>query len=541
MPPYDGYEWEQLPLSERARLVCEAWCLQGYGTPVAIHIFYLLKVLGYVALWFLFCGFTPGMGSLSTVSEWWATPIAFQKAILLTMTLEGLGVAGSSGPLTGKYLPPFGGFLYFLRPGTMKLSLVPSIPVLGGSKRTIIDCLLYAAIISLSFFALTSSAIPTWIFIALGALIPLMGLADKTVFLAFRSEHYWPTILCFAILDQWIGGAKAVQLAIWFWAGVSKLNHHFPTVVGVMTSNHPLIKSEWVRRKLYRDFPNDVRPSRATIWLAHIGTAIEFGVPLFLAFAVGGWPLAVGLTLMVMLHIFIFTNMPMAVPLEWNVMAVYGGFFLFYGHPEISFWEISSLPLALLLATTLVVVPLLGNLFPDRFSFLVSMRYYAGNWPYSIWLLKGDSRKKFDALKMSSPWVYDQLSPLYDPSDSRALVGKVMGFRMMHLQGRAITELIPKAVDRFEDYEYYDGELIGGLVLGWNFGDGHLHNERLLEQVQQECGFEEGELRCICVEAQPLGRSTMDYRIYDAETGLLDKGTLDVNEMRKRQPWEIPA
>jgi hypothetical protein len=50
----------------------------------------------------------------------------------------------------------------------------------------------------------------------------------------------------------------------------------------------------------------------------------------------------------------------------------------------------------------------------------------------------------------------------------------------MHLQGRALPVLLPKAVARVEDYEYVDGELVAGLALGWNFGDGHLHTEQLL-------------------------------------------------------------
>ncbi|MCA9530520.1 MAG: DUF3556 domain-containing protein [Myxococcales bacterium] len=540
LPGYDAFEWEKLPLPARARAVCEAWCRQGYGSPAALYVAYLLKVLAFVALWFFFCSFSPGLGSVSDFSRWWSDPIGFQKAVLLMTLLEGLGVAGSSGPLTGRYVPPFGGSLYFLRPGTQKLSLAPRSPLFGGTRRSIFDVVLYAVTVVTLVLALTSAVIPKAFFVALAVLIPLLGLADKTVFLAMRSEYYWPMILCFAALPSWIAGVKAVQLAVWFWAGVSKLNHHFPTVVAVMLSNHPLMRSRWLRRRLYVDFPKDVRPSKATTVVAHTGTAFELLIPLVLAFATGGWPLALGLTLMVMLHLFIFTAVPMAVPLEWNVVAVYGGFALFYAHPEVSFWQIAAWPVAAVLFVTLVVVPLVGNLFPERVSFLASMRYYAGNWPYNIWLFRGTSHEKLGALRGSSRWVYDQLERLYPPAVARALGSMVMGFRMMHLQGRALTELLPRAVDRLEDYQYVDGELIAGIVLGWNFGDGHLHNERLLGQVQAECGFEPGELRCVCVEAQPLGRSTMAYRIYDAATGLLEEGKLDVNAMRERQPWDAP-
>jgi hypothetical protein len=309
----------------------------------------------------------------------------------------------------------------------------------------------------------------------------------------------------------------------------------------VMTSNHPILQPKWLRKRVYADFPNDVRPAGPTTALAHFGTLLEMLVPVVLAFAVGGWPLAIGLAGMCGLHFFIFSNMPMAVPLEWNVMAVYGGFALFYVHPEVSFWEISSIPVALVLFASLVVVPLLGNLFPERFSFLVSMRYYAGNWPYSVWLFRGDSAKKMQALTMPAPWVYAQLEHLYTPHDARSIVSKVLGFRMMHLQGRALSELLPKTVDDLAAYDYYDGEIVCGLVLGWNFGDGHLSNERLLSIVQERCGFDEGELRVLCVEAQPMLKGTMAYRIYDAKRGLMEQGKVDVNAMRERQPWDAPA
>jgi hypothetical protein len=107
----------------------------------------------------------------------------------------------------------------------------------------------------------------------------------------------------------------------------------------------------------------------------------------------------------------------------------------------------------------------------------------------------------------------------------------------MHLHGRALQMLAPKAVDRIEDYEWVDGELVAGLALGWNFGDGHLHDEGLLRAVQAQCGFEDGELRCIFVEAQPLFGSSLTWRICDAKTGQRETGVIAVRDLRARQPW----
>ncbi|MBL8948931.1 MAG: DUF3556 domain-containing protein [Myxococcales bacterium] len=536
-PPYDPLEWIRKPFAERARMVCESWAMQGYGTPAYVYLVYLLKVGLYVGAWALFCGQSSALGGVSEIATWWLHPIAFTKAILWSATFELLGLGCGSGPLTGRYLPPVGGFLYFLRPGTTKLPMFERAPILGGMRRTWIDVGLYAATIGLLVRALLADDPgPT----ELGPIIAVMvvlGLADRTLFLAARGEHYWTTMLCMVFAGNWIAGAKAVQLALWFWAGVSKLNAHFPTVIAVMTSNSPFTRFAWLRRRMYRRYPDDLRPSALAGLMAHAGAGLEFGVPLVLAFATGGTPLVVGLVLMLMLHGYITSNVPMGVPIEWNVMVVYGGFALFWAHPEVSVLDLGNAPLGAFLVLALVAVPLVGNLWPHTVSFLLAMRYYAGNWAYSIWLFRGESYRKLDRLTKSSPWIYDQLAHVYDRRTSVGLVGKVLGFRLMHLHGRALPLLLPKAVERYEDYEHVDGEIAAGLVLGWNFGDGHLHDEALLRAVQAQCGFEPGELRCVMVEAQPLFGRTQRWRIVDAATGELESGALGVATLCAMQPW----
>jgi hypothetical protein len=536
-PPYDPLEWVTRPLAERGRMVCEAWALQGYGTPLFAYLFYLVKVVFYAGVWLGFCSLSPGLGGLSTIGDWWLDPLAFEKAILWSMLFEGLGLGCGSGPLTGRYFPPVGGFLHFLRPGTTKLPIFPRLPLLGGSRRTWLDAAMYLALVVLLVRALIAPDIDAGMLVPIAVLVPIIGLADRTVFLALRAEHYWTTTVVFAFAGNWIAGAQAVQLALWFWAGFSKLNHHFPTTVCVMTSNSPVTRFEWLRRRLYRRYPEDLRPSRLAVGMGHAGTALEMAVPLVFLFSPGGAWTLVGILLMLLLHGFITSNVPMGVPIEWNVVVVYGGFALFWAHPDVGVLDIGPPALAAFLAVMLVAVPLAGNLFPGRLSFLLAMRYYAGNWAYGVWLFRGESYRKLDRVVKSSAWVYDQLDRFYDRATSVGLVGRVMAFRLMHLHGRALPLLIPKAVERLEDYEYLDGEIVAGLVLGWNFGDGHLHSEQLLAAVQEQCGFEPGELRCIFVEAQPLGRKTMAYRIHDAATGLIERGEVEVSGCRARQPW----
>jgi hypothetical protein len=540
-PPYDPIAWSKLPLHERGRMVCEAWALQGYGTPLGVFLAYALKLALYVAGWVVACRFSPGLGDLSSIGTWWLAPVAFQKAIVWSLLFEVLGLGCGSGPLTGRYFPPVGGFLYFLRPGTTKLPLFPGLPLVGQRTRSIVDVLAYLGLVVAAVRLLLAPAPDVERFVPVLALLGFLAVTDKTVFLAARGEHYGVVLVCFAFAggtDAWIAGAKAVALALWFWAGVSKLNHHFPSVISVMTSNGPFTRFLWLRRRMYRRYPDDLRPSTLAIVMSHMGTAMEIGVPVAFMLTPLGTPPLVAILLMLALHGYITSNVPMGVPIEWNLVVAYSGFALFWAHPAVSLAAIGSPPLAVFLVVMLVVVPLLGNLLPARVSFLMAMRYYAGNWPFSIWLFRGESYRKLGALTTSSAWVMDQLDRFYDRPTGVGLVGKVMGFRLMHLHGRALPLLVPKAIARLEDHEWVDGELVAGLALGWNFGDGHLHHEQLLESLQAQCGWEEGELRCIFVEPQPLFGHSLAYRIVDAKTGRLEEGHLRVDELRTRQPWQ---
>ncbi len=537
-PPYDPIEWQGLPFARKARMVCRAWAVQGYGTPLGAFALHAFKVLGYIAAWVWFCSFTPGLGGWSDLPDWWLHPIAFQKAIVWSLMFEVIGLGCGSGPLTGRYFPPLGGALYFLRPGTTKAPLFAGAPIIGGLRRTWLEVGVYAALLGCLGWTLVHPAPGLAQFLPVIVLVAVLGVLDTTTFLAARGEHFWVMVVCFAFAGNWIAGAKVVALALWFWAGTSKLNHHFPAVVCVMTSNSPVTRIPWLRRLMYRDYPNDLNPSPLATRLAHAGTALELAVPIVLALGNGGTVTTVGLVLAIMLHGYITSNVPMGVPIEWNVVVLYGAFFLFGAHAQVSVFDVGSIPVAALLVLTTIAIPLLGNLYPARISFLLAMRYYAGNWPCSVWLFRrGAERRLETGLVRTSPWVYEQLDRFYDRPTSVGLVGKVVAFRLMHLHGRALPLLLPKAVDDPNEYEWLDGEMVAGMVLGWNFGDGHLHRESLLAAVQAQCGFEEGELRCIFLEAQPMLRGSLHWRVHDAKTGLIQQGHVSIAELRTLQPW----
>ena len=368
---------------------------------------------------------------------------------------------------------------------------------------------------------------------------------DKVPFLAARAEIYGTLALVFLFpLTNLVIGAQLVFFCIWWGAASSKLNRHFPFVVTVMISNTPWNKSRAFKRRLYRDHPSDLRPSRLGELDAHIGTAVEFTLPLILILTQGGLLGTLALAGMVLFHVHIFSTFPLAVPLEWNVFMIFGLFFLFGHYADVPWSSLDDPLLLAILALLCVGLPVLGNFRPDLVSFLPSMRYYAGNWATSQWLFRrggegGEGAEEVldREIVKAAPIVTRQLEKFYEPETIEVLVYKGLAFRSMHSHGRALNALSARAVDDLEAYDVREGELVAGVVLGYNFGDGHFHDQRLLAAVQERCRFGPGGLRVVTLESQPAHVQRQRYRIWDAAEGLIEEGWVDVRDMVVRQPW----
>ena len=537
----DPTEWSKKDFTERVRLGTNVYVLRGIGFPFPVYVFHAIKLSCFVLGWMLFCRFTPGLGTFSSFTSWIFEDVAFQKAFLWASLVEVLGMGCMSGPLGLRIWPPFTASLHFLRPGTTKLAPFPSLPIFGGTTRTWLDVVLYGALVLSLGRALVQPAITAGHLLPIVVLLPLCGLGDKTILLAARVEHHFAMIVCFLLAGNWIAACKWVQLAIWFWAGVSKLTSAFGYVVPIMTANNPLLKSAGLRRRLFVSYPDDLRPSRLAKAMAHAGTFLEFATPLTLLFVTQSGPLLwLGMFFALMLHGFILSNLPIAAVFEWNVLSVYTAFFLFVGHPDVSLFAVGSVPLTIYLVVALLVLPLLGNLVPSKVSFLVAMRYYAGNWAWNAWLFRNGSYRKLHALKRAAPLLREQQERFLPVEQAVQADSGLLAFRTLHLQGRILGLLLPKATDGhpFQEYTYVDGEAVAASVVGWNFGEGHLADERLMKLVQEQCNFDDGEVRAICVEAQPILGSTLHWRVVDAKRGVLAEGHAELSDLAKRKPWD---
>jgi len=542
LPPYDPSHLLAAPFPERVRLVCRSWAAQVAPTPLVVIAMYWAKyALLFVGGWAFFVSFSAGYPGFASPGAWAFTAVAFQKALLWAIFYELAGFGCGSGPMNGRFSPPLGGFLHFLRPGTTKLPLFPGIPVLGGIRRTGFDVALYAANQLFLLRALAAPSVGPELLLPSFVLIPLLGVTDKTLFLAARAEHYYVALVCMTVAAGdalWISACKVLWGAIWFWAATSKLNDHFPSVILVMMNNGPFFP-KWLKRRLFAAYPDDLRPSALAAAMARMGTLTEYMLPLVLLTSQSPLLTAAMLVVMACFHGFIALTNPSGMPIEWNILMIYGGVFLFGFHPEASPLAIAQLPwLVGFLFVCLVVVPCIGNFVPARVSFLLSMRYYAGNWAYNVWLVRKDALPRLAKLTKAAGTMREQLEKLLpDAATVEMALAFSLAHRFMHLEGRPLLEALPRAVDDIDAYEWIDGEVLGGMVLGWNFGDGHLNGLQLLRAVQAQCGFEPGELRVVSVESQPLFGRTMRWQIADAASGVLEEGETAIAPMRALQPW----
>ena len=208
LPNVDPDTFVQKPLMERMRILTADWAENGLGTPYVIHAMYVGKlVFFYAILGITVATATSGLPAFWHVTEWWNQPIVYEKAVLWTVLLETIGVAGSWGPLMGKIKPKTGGILFWARPGTVKEPPWKWVPLTKGDRRTWFDVGLYLALLVSLAVALfspgvhsdslskavpanTSGLVNPALLVAPIVLLVLIGLRDKVVFLGARGDMF---------------------------------------------------------------------------------------------------------------------------------------------------------------------------------------------------------------------------------------------------------------------------------------------------------------------------------------------------------------
>jgi Transmembrane protein of unknown function (DUF3556) len=559
-PPVDPATLTRTPYRERIQTLTQHWVDYGAGLPKFIMLLYVAKMALFALGGVLVSTFTSDLNPLHPAA-WWNEPIVYQKLVIWIVLVEVLGIGGAWGPLTGHFRPMTGGIRYWARPNTVRLPpWAERVPLTRGDTRTKLDVGLYLALLAALAVALalpgahdsslTDAVGPNKGLVSPASIIPIiallvvLGLRDKTIFLAARGEQWLPALVFFAFFPfvDMIVAAKLLIVLVWFAAGISKLNRHFETVIPPMVSNTPWLPFKGVKRKHYANFPDDLRPSKGAKRLSHIGGAIgELIPPWILLFSHNPTVTAIAAIFMMCYHVFITSTFPLAVPLEWNLMFIYIIAFLFLGYPAYDGYGLADMDPVLLALTVvgLLFFPILGELRPDRVSFLPSLRQYSGNWATSMWAFAPGAEAKLDEHSGAPvPVQKRQLSEMYDPGTADVMLHQYLCWRAMHSQGRGLNSVMLKQLGPDLDvYDLREGELMCSAVLGWNFGDGHLHGETLIRAIQRRCRFAPGEFIVVYAESEPLGNGRQEYWVMDAAVGVVERGSWAVKDAVGEQPW----
>jgi hypothetical protein len=544
-PPVDPATFTEMPYRERIKTLSRHWAEYGFGAPKITALIYVAKLLFFYVLGgVLVATLTSGLDPLHP-AVWWDDLVVYQKAVLWTVLLECLGVAGSWGPLAGHFKPMTGGFRYWARARTIRLAPWPdTVPFTKGDERTRRDVALYLALLAAIVVALALPAVTTASIVPIIALLIVIGLRDKTIFIAARGEQYLPALVFFAFYPyvDMIVAAKLLIVIVWTGAAFSKFGRHFANVIPPMVSNTPWLSSKAIKRLHYRNFPEDMRPSERAVGLAHAGgTFVELVVPLILLFSHNPTVTVAAVVLMVCFHLFIISTFPLAVPLEWNALFIYITAFLFLGHPNYEGFGLGDMDPALLAVTVagLLFFPVLGNLRPDLVSFLPSMRQYAGNWASAMWAFAPGAEAKLDEhIVKSAPMQKRQLTDIYGAEAAEVVLAQTLGWRSMHSQARGLNSVMINQLGADVDtYTLREAEFACNAIVGFNFGDGHLHDHKLIAAIQTRCRFAPGEFVVVWVESEPVGNGRQRYWVMDAAVGIVERGSWAVADAVAEQPW----
>ena len=144
-------------------------------------------------------------------------------------------------------------------------------------------------------------------------------------------------------------------------------------------------------------------------------------------------------------------------------------------------------------------------------SFLVGMKQYAGNWASTQAFVDKEKEDRInERIVKAADNQIDQIIPIFG-KELEVFIQKAIVFRMMHPMGRMhITRTCGTATTWTRGF--FEKEFLGNAA-GWNFGDAHCNDERLIEAVQ-EGNHEPIDLRVVFTESQPISqrRSTQSDR-----------------------------
>jgi len=155
----------------------------------------------------------------------------------------------------------------------------------------------------------------------------------------------------------------------------------------------------------------------------------------------------------------------------------------------------------------------------------------------------GSEEKLGECIVKGAPVQKDQLqikAPLlgYDERVAEILLNMLLAWRSMHSQARGLNSVMMNHLgDDIDTYTLREAEFMCNAIVGFNFGDGHLHDQRMIEAIQKRCQFAPGEFTVVWVESEPVWSGRQQYWVMDAAVGVVERGSWAVQDAVKEIPW----
>ncbi len=425
----------------------------------------------------------------------------------------------------------------------------------AGDTRTVFDVVVYLGFLAALATALvlpgtvtpalaaalpenTSGLVQTTPVIVAIALLVIVGVRDKTIAVASRIEQYLPALVFFSVLSfvDMIIALKLLIVAVWVCAGISKFGRHFVNVIPPMLSNTPFWPPRWLKRALYRDFPRDVRPSKLAHFMAHaMGTTVEIAVPLVLLFspellghARGGRPHR-GLPPLHLLDLParrpagvehpVLLRRGVPLPRLPRAGGVRGHRLLERVAARRDRRGPAVLPRARQPPPRQGLVPAVDASVRGQLG-VGAVDLHAGR--SRSWMPSSGPRGTRSISSFS--WLRPEIAEI--------TMQQTLAWRSMHSQGRGLFSVLYRALPDIETRTIREGEFACNSVIGFNFGDGHLHDESLIRALQSRCHFAPGEFVVVWVESQAIHADFQEYKVIDAA-----RASSSGEDGASRMPW----
>jgi len=258
-PQIDFEEWSKGTRAEKIIPMARHWAEVGFGTPVLLHLFYVVKIALYVLGAWLLALTTTGINGFTNVAHWYAEPIVFEKVVLYTMLFEVVGLGCGFGPLNNRFFPPLVRFCTGCGPALSAATVPGRIPFTKGiTERRSTRCCTARCWCSSHRGLLrrrrTGSraghdvgVLPAWQIWAV--LVSWRCWPARQGHLPGRSRRgvrSFRSRSCSPVTHGHDPGRQTGMPGHLLGAAASKLNKHFPFVISTMMSNNPVFRPRFI-------------------------------------------------------------------------------------------------------------------------------------------------------------------------------------------------------------------------------------------------------------------------------------------------------